>query len=87
MYERIKVEEEPDERMGDVESADSIAVGTPPPDGSQEIVIENEVEGGRAPSANSSFSEGSDEDQLLDEGLETDSLDDKDEIIILEDSG
>ena len=83
VYESIKVEEEPEERMGDVRLQDSITVGTPPLDDSQEIVIESEVEGERAPSANSSFSEATDEDRLLDEGLERDSRDDKDEIIVL----
>jgi hypothetical protein len=66
---------------------DSITVGTPPLlHDSQESMGEKEMEGGKAPSADSSFSEATDENRSLDEGLETDSLDDEDEIMLLKDS-
>ena len=65
---------------------DSVTVGAPLTDDSQEIVVESEVEGEKDPTANSSFSEATDEDRLLDEELERDSLDDENEIMVLEDS-
>jgi hypothetical protein len=65
---------------------DSITVGTPLPHDSQESVGEREVEEEKAPSADSSFSEATDESRLVDEGLETDSLDDEDEIMLLQES-
>lgn len=49
-------------------------------------MVESEVEGEKHPTANSSFSEATDEDRLLDEELERDSLDDENEVMVLEDS-
>lgn len=65
---------------------DSVTVNAPLTDDSQEIVVESEVEGEKHPTANSSFSEATDEDRLLDEELERDSLDDENEVMVLEDS-
>lgn len=96
VYDSIRVEEEPiSEAMGEillqgsitVEIQDSVTVGTPPDD-SGAIVVESdlEVEGKKTSSANTSFSEATDEDRPVDEGLERDSLDEDDDEIILEDS-
>jgi hypothetical protein len=62
-----------------------IITGDTPHDDQQEIVVRSEGETEKTPSVDSSFSEATDEDRLLDEGLERDSLDDEDEIIILKD--
>ena len=67
-------------------TGDSITVRTSSPDESQDIIVESEIEE-KVSSANSSFSEATDEGNPVDEGLESDSLDgDDDEIMVLEDS-
>ena len=79
-----------------VGSGDMIMVDTPHND-SGEIVVEGyssgeimrevKIEVEKAPSADSLFSEIKDEDQLVDEEFERDSLDeDSDEVMVLEDS-
>jgi hypothetical protein len=94
VYDSIRVEEEPiSEAMGEillqgsitVGMQDSVTVGTPPDD-SGAIVVESEVEGEgqKTSSANTSFSEATEEDRPVDEGLERDSLDEDDDEIVLE---
>ena len=102
MYDSITVEGEPvqefikDVRLQDsiVGLGDMIMVDTPHND-NRGIVVEGhssgerevEIEVEKAPSADSSFSEATDEDQLIDEGFERDRLDEEsDEIMVLEDS-
>ena len=81
-----------------VGSGDMNSVGTPNDDGEETVVEghstgeidvrrEVKIEVEKAPSADSSFSEATNEDQLVDERFERDSLDeDLDEIMVLEDS-
>ena len=93
MYDAIMVEGPTRDLREDIRSQDHIvgsqdmtAVDEPPDhnsDNSARREVKVEVE--KAPSADSSFSEATDKDQLDDEGLERDSLsDDLDEIMVLE---
>ena len=62
--------------------SDSNPVGTPLLHDGQEIAVEM----GEKALTSSSFSDDTDENRLLDEELETDSIDDEDDIMVLKDS-